>query len=237
MDEVSKGMISVIVAIAVANAILVGIYGIYLQETSQEEVKYYEVYDYRYAAVPNNLTNQTEYYFQVELMADELEQVIDSTQPFAWHLWNENEIRSIEDIEEILEKEQGVCRHKSAVAFWLIKYLEPESEVKVVSGYEYGTPGITYQWSKEFDCNHIWLEMNGEIVDFAINGTYYTPYYEVTLRRPTIPVIAFEKRDIWELYYALNYSNIQKQYESDIGRSFTESPRLPWEDPKNKQII
>jgi len=230
-----KGWLAIVLAIGIVGG------GFYLQQQvySQQD-RYYEIYDCRVPVIPANLTTKTRYYLEAELMAYKLQASIDAVQPFAWHLWKTNEIRDVEDIIEILSEEKGVCRHKTAIAFWLIKYLKPESEVRAVGGYEYGTPGITYRWSKEFDSNHVWVEIDGEIIDFTVNGSYYTPYYQITLRKPSIPVVGcfFEKKDFWELSYSLNYTNILEQYESDMGNhSFKNPPRLPWQDKKNIQIV
>jgi len=232
MKKIILGILIVVVVIG-----LIGFNYQFFQQLQQKPVDYYEIYDYRYPVIPSNLTNETEYYFQAELMACELEQVVDSAQPFAWHLWKENTIRNFEDIKRILDKEQGVCRHKTAIAFWLFKYLQPESKVIAVGGYEYGTPAITYQWSKEFNSNHVWLQVDGEIIDFTVNGTHYTPYYEVIIRKPSIPIVSFQEDNLWELYYSLNYNNLQKQYESDSNKTLTLNELLPWTDPKNKRLI
>ncbi len=228
--------IGIVVGVVVIVAVLVGGTLTYHKESDQNQ--WYQVWDYQWPGVSENITDVEKYYGEAELEAYFLEATIDASQPFATHLWSENKIQDTSDIKNILEKEKGVCRHKVGIGFWILQWLFPDSEIVVVEGYEYGTIGVSYAWSpREFSANHVWLEKDGEIIDFMSEGTHYTPYIKIRMGKPSIPIVSFgESSEKWELRYSLEKENIASQYLYDtkvLSPQDQPDTTVPWGDPKN----
>ncbi|MCK4781844.1 hypothetical protein KAS79_02895 [Candidatus Parcubacteria bacterium] len=146
----------------------------------------------------------------------------------------------IDDISEFLNRENfGCCRNRAPIAYWFLKSLYPDEEIKLVVGYLY-CPEENYSWNWTrglLSVNHAWLEReNGEIVDVSYSSNkkcYYHPYvyvfYELTKED--------QINEKWVNKGSVATSAVRKQFEYDHGMIDEVDLTVPWGNHElNKKI-
>ena len=139
---------------------------------------------YQFLAVPDSLIGK--YEVQAFAVGNAALGKIDQAGPAAVVLMNINRFSNVGDVVDFLDRENyGVCRHRAAAGYWIIKNLYPEADVWFVSGLLEGPNIIVVDFPESLDMNHDWVEMDGEIVEFTgpKDGATYHPYVRVQTKK------------------------------------------------------
>ena len=124
------------------------------------------------------------------------------------------------DVQDIIsffkENDFGVCRHRAPVAYWVVKNLYPKSDIKLVIGYSYFLDRGAYISLPGVRGNHVWLQKDGEIIDWTEGERAYHPYVYVSF-------IEHSEEGAWVSEVKFNMPGIKKKLQDD------QAGRAPWD--------
>ncbi len=161
------------------------------------------------------------YWIEAVAAANTFSARIDQSYLIARMIMKKKRFSSVEEIIDFLKKEElGVCRHKAPLAFWFLKSLYPDKEVKLGFGRFYcSNETLGGEDSVSLDINHAWLEADNEIIDVSCVGCeqfcVYQAYAYIEYEFKNITING-EERESWINDATIKTSAIMQAFEDDL---------------------
>ncbi|MDD5144728.1 MAG: hypothetical protein PHW72_01230 [Candidatus Pacebacteria bacterium] len=127
---------------------------------------------------------------------------------------------SDQEIKDYLDKaDLGVCRHRSVLAFWLLKLKNPQDRIDLVGGDVEGVPNNLIDKYSQLDVAHVWLERDGRVIELMpISPSRYIPYIYIEMGEDKSNLAGLGPYDLgyWQPSIKLNNEMIRLQFEKDL---------------------
>lgn len=176
------------------------------------------------------IAKRDDYWVDGLIKANEYSARIEQSYPMVRYIKNREDFSDIDDIIDFFEREDfGCCRQREPMAYWFLKSMYPDKEIKLAIGYIY-CPELNTTWgwhNDSLDMNHVWLELNNRTIDVSCLGCENECYYH-----PYVYVKYILVNETWTNDAMIITSAIMQQFEYDQGLIDEVDLTVPWGRPK-----